>query len=333
MVKPSFTSAALALMLVVSGCAAGETDVGAAPDSDSSATTIASTEQPTTTLVAENTTSTVTDTTSEATDTTTPPDQTTTTTFASEVTEAAELIASLETVDDFVSGRLEGSIEATGVEAFGTDRTDLKIVFSNAFDASTGNSAFFMAMSSPDGAFDVDPEFRQVGDRAYMNAGMFGLMVATDAEWISMPADEGAMWASEYEFAASDANEFIGVYEGANAVVESFGPESVNGTTAMHYRITFDTTAWIEGLSDQEKAKVNESGLLTTGRLPIELWITDDGYLVRMIVEVDGTQAMSADGEFETMLLRWDLFDIDGSVTIEAPPADQVVAVEDLGDF
>lgn len=336
--KRSIIFAVLALTLVGSGCAAGETDSGAASGSDSSTTTTAEGDQPTTTLVAENTTSTVTD-------TTVAPEETTTTTSSGELTEAAELLASLETMGDVVSGRMEGSIEMTGLVDTGTDLTDMKMVFATAFDAATGNSSFFMDMSSLDGAVDTDSddpfaalaagllgetEFRQVGDRMYTKSGFFGLMFGTESEWISMPAEEGAEFASGFDSAPTDPNEFIGVYEGANAVVEGFGPESVNGTTAMHYRITFDTTAWIEELSAQEKAELDESGMLAAGELPIELWITDDGYLVRMVVEVDGTQATSADGEFETMRLRYDLFDINGSVTIEAPPADQVVDVEDL---
>ena len=332
-------------MLVVSGCAAGETDVGAASGSDSSSTTDPGGEQATTTLVAENTTSTVTETTAAVTDTTVAPEGTTTTTPPGELTEAAELLASLETMGDIVSGRMEGSIEMTGLADTGTDLTDMKMVFATAFDAATGNSSFLIDMSSLEGAIDAesdDPfaalasgllgemEFRQVGDRMYTKSGFFGLMFGTESEWISMPADEGAEFASGFESAPTDPNEFIDTYEGADAVVEGFGPESVNGTTAMHYRITFDTTAWIEDLSAEEKAELDESGLLAAGELPIELWITDDGYLVRMIVEVDGTQATSADGQFETMRLRYDLFDVNGSVTIEAPPADQVVDVEDL---
>lgn len=325
-------------MLIATGCAAGETGADQTSDTTGSETTLAGTESPTTTLVAQNTTST-------ATETTAAPEETTTTTTDGEVTEVAELLASLETMGDIVSGRMEGSIELTGLEDNDSGLTDMKMLFSTAFDAATGNSSFLMDMSSLDGAVDVDSddplaalaagligemEFRQVDDRMYTKSGLFNLMFGTDAEWISMPAEDGSEFASGFEAAPTDPNEFIGVYEGAHAVVEGFGPESVNGTTAMHYRITFDTTAWIEELSTEELAEVDESGLLASGQLPVELWITDDGYLVRMIVEVDGTQATSADDQFETMRLRYDMFDINGTVTIEAPPASQVVDIEDL---
>ena len=325
-------------MLVASGCAAGETGVGATSDTDGSSTTIADTEQPTTTLVAENTTSTVTETTVASA-------ETTTTASNGDLTEAAALLASLESMADLASGRMEGSIELTGLKDDGSGLTDMSMLFSTAFDAATGNSSFLMDMSSLEDAVDVDPddpfaalaaglmgemEFRQVDDRMYAKAGFFNLMFGADAEWISMPVEDGEQLASGFEAAPTDPSEFIGVYEGANAVVEGFGPETVNGTTAMHYRITFDTTEWINELSADERDEIDESGLLAAGNLPIELWITDDGYLVRMIVEVDGTAAQSVDGEFETMRLSYDLFDINGTVTIEAPPASQVVDIEDL---
>ena len=125
----------------------------------------------------------------------------------------------------------------------GTDLTDMKMVFATAFDAATGNSSFLMDMSSLEGAIDAesdDPfaalasgllgemEFRQVGDRMYTKSGFFGLMFGTESEWISMPADEGAEFASGFESAPTDPNEFIGTYEGADAVVNvRFMPSQV----------------------------------------------------------------------------------------------------------
>jgi len=150
-VKRSIIIAVAGFMLVASGCAASETGVEAASDTDSSSTTIANTEQPTTTLVAENTTSTLTDTTVAS-------EETTTTMPGGELTEAAELLASLETMGDIVSGRMEGSIELTGLEDDGSGLTDMKMLFSTAFDAATGNSSFLMDMSSLDGAIDLDSD-------------------------------------------------------------------------------------------------------------------------------------------------------------------------------
>ncbi len=50
-----------------------------------------------------------------------------------------------------------------------------------------------------------------------------------------------------------------------------------------------------------------------------------------MILEVDGTGAASPEGEFESMKLIFDMYDINRPVAIEVPPASDVTAVEDLG--
>jgi hypothetical protein len=54
-----------------------------------------------------------------------------------------------------------------------------------------------------------------------------------------------------------------------------------------------------------------------------------------MILEIDGSDAESPDEEFETMKLSFDMYDINGPVVIEEPPASEVTAVEDLelGEF
>ena len=86
----------------------------------------------------------------------------------------------------------------------------------------------------------------------------------------------------------------------------------------------------MEELSADERAEAEASGLLAIGVLPIDLWITDEGYLVRMILEIDGTEAASPEGEFESMKLTFDMYDINRPVVIEVPPAGDVTAVEDL---
>jgi hypothetical protein len=51
-----------------------------------------------------------------------------------------------------------------------------------------------------------------------------------------------------------------------------------------------------------------------------------------MILEIDGSEAVSPEGEFETMKLTFDMYDVNGPVVIEEPPASEVTAIEDL-DF
>jgi hypothetical protein len=180
-----------------------------------------------------------------------------------------------------------------------------------------------------------ETEFRQIGDRGYVRAGFFSMMLGTETAWISMPADDGAEFATGLESAPTDPHEILAGYDDAAATVEILGEESVNGMSATHYRISIDATTLTEELSADERAEFEESGLLAIGVLPIDLWITAEGYLVRMILEIDGSDAESPDEEFETMKLSFDMYDINGPVVIEEPPASEVTAVEDLelGEF
>ena len=333
-VKKTATIAILALALIASGCAASESVEGQVADSKPAATTsTAAPAEPTTTS---------TSTTTEA-----PATESTTTTAVDtgELSEVDALFASIKTDDEITSGRVEGTISITGLDEQEGGPPEVSMAFSTAFDMATGNSSFLMDTSSLAEGATTDPddpfaelgaamlgemEFRQVGDRGYMRAGFFSLMLGSETEWLSMPADDGAEFATGFEAAPTDPHEVLGTYEGAAADVEDLGEESVNGTTATHYRITVDATGLMEELSAEERAEAEASGVLAIGVLPIDLWITDGGYLVRMILEIDGTEAESLDGEFESMKMSFDMYDINRPVSIEAPPTSQVTAVEDL---
>ena len=324
----------IAVALVVSACAA---DPGGLATDETSTT-----ETPTTTV----TSSTETPTTTEA-----APESTTSTAAVTSTTEAVtqsseltELLDQLATSPEIVSGRMEGAIEITGLQAEG-GISDASILFSTAFDAATGNGSFLMDFSSLEDAVEVDEddpwsalagglfgtmEFRQVGDRAYMNAPFFGLLLGAETTWISMPAEDGAELSSGFETVPSDPEEVIDAYGDANATVENLGVEDVNGTTATHYRITFDTSEMIAELTPEERAELESSGVFADGVLPMDIWITDDGYLVRMVVDIEGSTAAAEGDSFERMRITYDVYDLNGPVTITAPPAGDVTPIEDL---
>jgi hypothetical protein len=261
------------------------------------------------------------------------------------LSEVDALLASIKTDDEITSARVEGTIAMTGLEVPEGGPSDITITFSTAFDNETGNSSMLMDTSSLAENMPPDPndpfaefgaamlgemEVRQIGDRGYVRAGFFGTLLGSETEWLSMPVEDGDEFSTGFEAAPTDPHEVLGTYEGAAAEVADLGVEAVNGTTATHYRISVDASALLEELSAEERAEAEASGVLAIGILPIDLWITDAGYLVRMIVEIDGTAAASPEGEFETMRMAFDMFDINRPVSIEAPPAGQVTAVEDL---
>lgn len=340
-VKKTVIFLIIALALVASACAEGESNAVRGDDSKTVAETSTTTSPAPDTAVTSSTgpeTSTTTSTTS------------TTMVTSQETSEVQALFASIKSDADITSARVEGTFEVTGLDQQESGLSEMTMVFSTAFNAATGDSSMLMDMSSMADAIEADPadpfaefgasmlgemEFRQIGDRGYVRAEFFSMMLGNETPWISMPADEGADFATGLESGPTDPHEVLGSYEGSAAGVEDLGEESVNSTTATHYRVSIDATGIMEELSPDERVELETSGLLAFGIFPIDLWITDEGYLVRMILEIDGSEAESPDGQFGTMKLTFDMYDINGPVVIEEPPASEVTAIEDLelGEF
>ena len=329
--KHAFAIIVLAVALVATGCAAEE--FGATEEVSSTTEAPPTTEAPGTTSATESST-----TTTDSSDTT---EATTTTSEVAPVEgDIVDLMARLSTPSEVVSGRMEGTIEITGLDPDEAGISEASFGFATAFDARTGNSSFLMDLPL-DAAGDAEPqelmeafggtmEFRQVGDRVYMKSGFFNLLLGAETEWLSMPADEGAEFSSGFETVPTDPNVVLESYEGAAGTVENVGVESVNGVEATHYRVVFNTEEWVDELTAEEKAELQASGIFADGELPMDIWITEEGHLVRMILEIVGGAADSDMGEFDAMRVRYDAYDLNGDVTITEPPASEVTAIEDL---
>jgi hypothetical protein len=317
---------ALAIALVVSACAAGEIGTNQSPSK--------------TTGQVEDTTSTS----IEASTTTAPVSPPTTMLADPAADEYTALMKTLEASAGSSSGRIEGSFTVTGAND-ATGLSEATIAFSSAFDADTGDGSFVIDMSPLADAIEEAPgdldgfgaifaeaiEFRQVGDRAYAKVPFLREMLGVDTEWISMPAEDGTDFASGFETVPSDPTEVLGAYEGADATVANLGTESVNGVAATHYRITFDTTRMVDELTDEERAELEASGIFADGSIPFDLWISSGGDLVRLVLEIDASSAdLPREQSFDTMVIRYDAFDIGGDVVIVAPPDEDVTPIEEV---
>ena len=281
--------------------------------------------------------------------TTTAPDPTTTaapstTTTTSVGADAASLFASLQEGTPITSARMEGAIEMTGLDPTETGVSEATILFSTSFDTASGDSSFSMDMSSMMGDLGEgteDPfaelaagmlgemEVRQIGDIVYLKYPFFTAMFGAETEWVSMPAEEGADFTAEFETMPTDPAELIDSFDAAGASVETVGTENVNGVDATHYRLSLDISEM--ELTPEEEAELAESGIWAEGVIPMELWVSDAGFMVRMIMEIDGSgMDLPSEESFDFMSLRYDLFDINEDITIEAPPASDVSSLEDL---
>ena len=265
--------------------------------------------------------------------------------------EAVSLMASLqESNATLTSGRIEGSIEITGMDEASTGLSVITILFNTAFDAATGNASLALDMSSLADSIDAgglddsenpfaamtagflgEMEFRQIDERVYLKFPFFTAMFGAETDWISMPAEEGDEFTNTFDTVPSDPSEVLEAYEGAATTVEDLGTESVNGIEATHYRITLDAEEM--DLTQEERAELEETGLFAEGVIPMDIWVSEEGYTVRMVLEIDGS-GMDAPREeqFETMTIRYDLSEINAEIVIEPPPASEVTDFEDLED-
>ena len=326
-----------AIALVAAACGAApattttiEVQAAGAGDEAPAPTTTSTTDAPATTTTQAPTTT-------EA--------STTTTTAPSTIETSSELAlvqAAFETSAEVTSGRMEGLIEMTGLDP-AQGFTEMSIPFGGAFDNASGDFSFYMDMSAladvageelPPELADLfgEMEVRQIGDRAYMKFAFFGMLFGADTDWISMPAEDGSTASSGFTTTSpSNPSEILGSFEGAGATIEVIGQETVNGVKATHYRAVFDTEALLATATPEERARLEAQGPLPAEELPMDVWISDDGFVVRFIMEIDGSDIETTpDESFERMTMRYDLFDLNGDVKIEPPPASETTDIEDL---
>ncbi len=256
--------------------------------------------------------------------------------------ELVTLYGALEKSATVTSGRMEGSMEISGLDP-SQGFTEMVIPFGGAFDNANGNYAFYMDMSGLAAAAgdEIPPEFadlfgemevRQIGDTAYMKFGFFTMLLGAETEWISMPADEGTAAADGFvSTSPTNPAEVLNMWKDVGAAVEVIGTETINGVKTTHYRAVFDTEALLATATPEERAEFEAMGPIPADFMPMDVWISDDGLVIRFVMEIDGTGlATTPEESFERMVMQYDLFDLGGEVVIEPPPADQVTDIEDL---
>lgn len=144
-------------------------------------------------------------------------------------------------------------------------------------------------------------------------------------KWIAtpLPTDAGA---SGGLFGPGEATSFLDVLRGVGGTIVDLGAEAVNGVDAHHYAVAIDLDKAMASLPPDEKARA-EQGLAVFGvdrLLPVDVWITDAGLPVRTVFDV-GREP----GSPLSFHIQMDLADFGTPVHITAPPADQVIDMND----
>ena len=84
-------------------------------------------------------------------------------------------------------------------------------------------------------------------------------------------------------------------------------------------------------MTPSESEIAGESPFVAEGVVPLDLWVSDDGYVVRMVMEINADMVeVSDDDEFGSFVMAFDMFDINERVVVPEPPVADVTAIEDL---
>lgn len=314
------------LILVISACADGGSsqEEAAADGNDSTTTTIAvvstTVPMPTTTEASATTT---------------------TRASGTESAEATALRAAFAASADVTSGRMEGSIEVSGLDP-SQGFAEMVMPFGGSFDNASGDFSFYMDMSGvaaaagdeiPEEFGDLfgEMEVRQIGEISYVKFPFFSMFLGAETPWISMPADESDPTGGFTMTSPGNPSEILGSFEDAGATVEVLGSETVNDVNATHYRVVFDTESLLAEATPEELAQLEAHGPIPIDELPMDVWISEDGLVVRFIMEIDGEGIDTEPGEsFGHMSMRYDMFELNSGIVIDPPPPGEVTDVEDL---
>jgi hypothetical protein len=219
------------------------------------------------------------------------------------------------------SARVSMSVKATGAGM------DLSFGGSGVTEFATRRADFTMSM------LGTKVEIVSDGTTMYFHADG---VPASSKPWASVPLQQFTGQASmgSVDSAAGFVDALRGI--GANDI-QQLETTEVNGVEATHFRTSISIADAIAAAPPAQRAQAEQSlqqlEQLGAGRMPVDVWVTDDGLPVRQVMTFDAKSGglMPAIG-FE---VRIDLSDFGEPVEIHVPPADQVQPIDpaQLGSF
>jgi hypothetical protein len=195
------------------------------------------------------------------------------------------------------TGRIEGEVQGQGLTAR----------VSGSFDAGARSAALQVSVDAEGETHSADVVL--TGDEVFVrpDGAMGDLGEAFGTPWLKVGLDDlAAVVPGPVEVPTIDPAELIERLRAEGIDVAEVGRESVRGIEATHYRATVPA-----GTASPE-----------LGGATVDVWVDDAGLIRRLDVRSD-------DG----VTARIELFELGEPVSIEAPPADQVTDLGDLGEL
>jgi len=241
------------------------------------------------------------------------------------------------------TGRFEGRISIVGGDDVPAGGVEL--VFLGAFDAANQASeisidlgAVALAAAEAEGTdlgpmaamFEEPMIVRTVGTSSYISWSLFSLLTGGDATWLESDASDADAITSSFGASGNGSPiDFLAALEEANADITELGTEEVRGVNTTHLRAVVDLAELDASLTDDERATLERDlGGLTVSEFPIEFWLDDQGLVRRY--SMDFSELASAEGDIERAGMVFEFFDYGADISIEAPPAEDVMSADEL---
>lgn len=239
------------------------------------------------------------------------------------------------------SGRFEGRITISDAEL----PDGLELVFTGSYDTANQASevsldlgAVAIAAAEAEGAdigpfasmFEEPMIVRTVGNRSYVSWSLLTLLTGGQGTWLETEAEDADQITNTFGAGPTGSPaDFLAALEEANADITEIGTEDVRGVSTTHLRAIVDLAELNAAISDEERATLERDlGDLDVAAFPIDFWVGDDGLIRRYSMNID--QAADAGEGPSNATVVFEFFDYGADISIEAPPADEVISADEL---
>lgn len=225
----------------------------------------------------------------------------------SESTSGDGMMGQFGNLDDLKSYRMhmESTTEAPSMTGEGMETID--IVMDMAVVNDPPPTKTHMVMPDPSGMGMGDMEVITIGNTSWIKMGGDSWMESTVPE------------------TDTETSENITDYLDMDSDMDYLGKEKVNGVNCKHYKVDADIDVDIA----DAPGGVGELASHYKG----EVWIADEGGLPEVMIRSKGTTEMETMGETMVSVDQIDITNINSSIDISPPPADQISDMPDFGDM
>jgi hypothetical protein len=238
------------------------------------------------------------------------------------------VLTGLSTGDEVDPGDFVDTIK-DGLKSSSTAKTTMKMSMGDTMsmeahgvlDYTTTPPEMAMTMSMGAGGQDLDYETRLVDGVMYLKMGQ----ISGDKFWKIDPSDPDGPLAEMGMDKMLDQSDPLGMLESVEPAIGKVtyaGSDDVDGRDLDHYELTVDPQAMLKELAPSAGADMKSE---IPDDLTYDIWLDDQNRFAQMKMDIPVMN--------QTTSMTMSVTDWGTDVSIEAPPADQVTDMPDMGSM